>query len=313
MRLELPSSKSTSRLWEPKIWFAWDLQMPHFDGSVAVATSHSTEQLEPGRAIHTGRSSVGMPLDRFITYTEGTAAFLEDYSSEAWDVGLPRPGTKVLTGNGEVNIEDVRGGTRTITRAPNSVKGYKNVQIKKLYSEDTKCLTVHGVHLHKGLQSYHTDSFLTFSNYQKVALEVSMARSSSELQPLLDRCGAGTISDLLSREIRSHNNSNGPDRYHGPPVTKSVNFDKAKIPVIHLPLTRRTYQDVGTYSLLCDIATWEDHWQESKDYQPFLEMTTCIDDHTLQFTGRFPLLDAIRDAACAKLRKSGPLPLESQM
>ncbi|KFA52711.1 hypothetical protein S40293_11298 [Stachybotrys chartarum IBT 40293] len=187
------------------------------------------------------------------------------------------------------------------------------LDIKKLYSEDTECLTVHGVHLHKGLQSYHTDSFLAFLNYLKVALEVSMARSSSELQPLFDRCGAGTISDLLSREIRSHNNSNGPDRYHGPPVTESVNFDKAKIPVIHLPLTRRTYQDVGTYSLLCDIATWEDHWQESKDYQPFLEMTTCIDDHTLQFTGRFPLLDAIRDAACAKLRKSGPLPLESQM
>ena len=45
----------------------------------------------------------------------------------------------------------------------------------------------------------------------------------------------------------------------------------------------------------------------------FLEMTTCIDDETFQFACTFPLMDAIRDAACEELRKSGPLPLEPQL
>lgn len=95
--------------------------------------------------------------------------------------------------------------------------------------------------------------------------------------------------------------------------TESINFDEVGTPVAHILLPAQTYRDVGTYSLVYDAATWEDDRREPKDPQPFLEMTTCIDDGTLQFTCTFPFLDAIRDATCAELRKSGPVPLEPQI
>lgn len=277
--------------------------MPHFNAAAADATSQSTERLETGRAINTGRSRVGMPPARGITYAEGAAAFLDDYRKlgfytgslsnrqerkpvEHGVSGCFRPGTKVLIDDSEVNIEHVREETRIITRAPHSHsqhtqygtcsdetvmqslftdrgrahlwafnekqpffsanhaffitiglravdpaaalrenlwldvgqlsvgyillhsldgKGYNQVQIQRLYSEETECLTVHGIHLREGLRSYHADGFLVFLNYPEITLKsisrmlqpldsqmrLSMLRSISELQPLFDRCHAG--------------------------------------------------------------------------------------------------------------------------
>ncbi|KAF5671405.1 hypothetical protein FHETE_4115 [Fusarium heterosporum] len=119
------------------LWSAWDRQLPHFTAAAAKATNYSSERIEPVRTTNTGKVSVDMPAQRVITYAEGAAAFLEDYRKLGFYTGTVsnreerkemehgvsgcfKPGTKVLTDNGEINIEDVREGIRVITRAAQS-------------------------------------------------------------------------------------------------------------------------------------------------------------------------------------------------
>ena len=100
---------------------------------------------------------------------------------------------------------------------------YEPVLIRSIDSEPTTQEYVYGVHLREGLRSYHANGYLVALNYPEItvsmiakrlmalspAARLSILQTMKELQPILQRFGASTILETLSRESESNNLSFG--------------------------------------------------------------------------------------------------------
>ncbi|KAI1026350.1 hypothetical protein LB503_012840 [Fusarium chuoi] len=80
---------------------------------------------------------------------------------------------------------------------------------------------VYGVHLREGRRSYHANDYLVMVNYTEITLkricstlatfsqedEVRLLRSLKELDPLFERFGIATVSEMVHREVEAARNS----------------------------------------------------------------------------------------------------------
>jgi hypothetical protein len=112
------------------IWTAWDRKLPIFESAVRTTINQCIESIEYAPSFG-GESIVQTPI-KTTTYGNGVAAFIEDFRYlDLFDGqaahrtktekispygGCFRPGTKVLTPAGSINVEDLREGQQIITR-----------------------------------------------------------------------------------------------------------------------------------------------------------------------------------------------------
>ncbi|KAL2062604.1 hypothetical protein VTL71DRAFT_5676 [Oculimacula yallundae] len=92
---------------------------------------------------------------------------------------------------------------------------YTETPIRSLSLEAVDCEFVHGVHLREGLRSYHANGYLARMSYPEITIrtiadalrqnpsaeQLRMLHHLEELQPLLSRCGQGTVMGLLNAEL----------------------------------------------------------------------------------------------------------------
>ncbi|KAM5342650.1 hypothetical protein ACJ41O_013616 [Fusarium nematophilum] len=94
-------------------------------------------------------------------------------------------------------------------------ESYEQVPIHSLTQEVGDCTEVYGVHLREGLRSYHANGYLVHLNYPEITIksiadrlrtfrtseQMEMLKHIKELQPLFDRFGQATMSQVLAREL----------------------------------------------------------------------------------------------------------------
>lgn len=97
----------------------------------------------------------------------------------------------------------------------NDGREYTEIPIRSLRLETVHGDFVYGVHLRKGLRSYHANGYLVHMNYPEITIktiadslrqippaeQLRMLDHLKELEPLLSRFGQGTIMNLLNAEL----------------------------------------------------------------------------------------------------------------
>ncbi|KAF2497346.1 hypothetical protein BU16DRAFT_525041 [Lophium mytilinum] len=94
-------------------------------------------------------------------------------------------------------------------------ESYELITIKRLHSQSKLCDHVWGVHLREGLRNYHANGYLVHLNYPEITVKsiadiiktlsadqtVAIMGAIKELKPVFERFGAGTVEQLLEREL----------------------------------------------------------------------------------------------------------------
>ncbi|KAF5540996.1 hypothetical protein FMEXI_8148 [Fusarium mexicanum] len=155
-------------------------------------------------------------------------------------------GTQIITKSGNMPIEDLKENDWVLTNGTNDEWGlvsdervvipvdspiiygfkdrrtYDQVPVLDInWSQMPKVKKVYGVHLREGRRSYHANDYLVMVNYPEITLkricstlatfsqedQVRLLRSLKELNPLFERFGIATVSEMVQREVNEAKNS----------------------------------------------------------------------------------------------------------